>query len=140
MPITAKDSVDVAILVNDLAKSLDFYQSIPGTEKVSADQTKAAAVNTVGAEAAKTLPPAAMVRYGTTLVKLFQSPKPLSRQPEGPRLGLNGLTFRLDSLDGFTAQLKKKGVQYTVQEGGKFPIVVAKDPDGNLVEFVQQRA
>jgi catechol 2,3-dioxygenase-like lactoylglutathione lyase family enzyme len=125
----AKDSVDVGILVCDIKKSLDFYQGILGLEKIEELPTAFGTLH--------------RLRYGTSDIKLIA---PKAVPPTGPiglekQLGIRYLTFVIRDLRGLCATLKEKGVEFTMPETQIRPgtrIAMVKDPDGNIVEFVER--
>jgi catechol 2,3-dioxygenase-like lactoylglutathione lyase family enzyme len=124
----AKDSVDLLIFVGDIRKSLDFYQGILGLEKTQELQTPFGTSH--------------RLRYGSSLVKLMD---PKQVPPAGPiglekQLGIRCLSFVIRDLSGVCTVLKEKGVEFTVPETQVLPdmrIAMVKDPDGNIIEFVE---
>jgi catechol 2,3-dioxygenase-like lactoylglutathione lyase family enzyme len=126
----AKDSVDLCIVVSDIRKSLAFYQGILGLEKAEEVQTPFGNVH--------------RLRYGTSLVKIMD---PKQVPPAGPiglekQLGIRFLSFVIRNLSGVCTVLKEKGVEFTVPETEVLPgmcIAMVKDPDANIVEFVEHR-
>lgn len=124
----AKNSVDLCIVVSDIRKSLDFFQGTLGLEKTQELQTPYGNVH--------------RLRYGTSLVKLMD---PKHVPPAGPiglekQLGIRFLSFVIRDLSGVCTVLREKGVQFTVPETRVLPdmrIAMVKDPDGNIVEFVE---
>ena len=125
----AKDSVDLLIFVNDIRKSLDFYQGTLGLEKTEEVQTPFGTVH--------------RLRFGTSLVKLMDSKQV---PPVGPiglekQLGIRCLSFVIRDLNGVCTVLKEKGVEFTMPETQVLPdtrVAMVKDPDGNIVEFVER--
>ena len=125
----AKDSVDVGIFVSDIKKSLDFYQGILGLEKTEEVQTGFGTLH--------------RLRYGTSDVKLMN---PKKVPPAGligleKQLGIRYLTFVIRDLSDLCAVLKQKGVEFTIPETQIRPgtrIAMVKDPDGNIIEFVER--
>jgi len=125
----AKDSVDVGIFVSDIKKSLDFYQGILGLEKTEEVQTGFGTLH--------------RLRYGTSDVKLMD---PKKVPPAGligleKQLGIRYLTFVIRDLSDLCAVLKQKGVEFTIPETQIRPgtrIAMVKDPDGNIIEFVER--
>lgn len=125
----AKDSVDVGIFVSDIKKSLDFYQGILGLEKTEELPTAFGTLH--------------RLRYGTSDIKLMD---PKAAPPAGPigldkQLGIRYLTFVIRNLSGLCATLREKGVEFTIPETQIRPgtrIAMVKDPDGNIVEFVER--
>ena len=125
----AKDSVDVGIFVSNIKKSLDFYQGILGLEKTEEVQTGFGTLH--------------RLRYGTSDVKLMD---PKKVPPAGligleKQLGIRYLTFVIRDLSDLCAVLKQKGVEFTIPETQIRPgtrIAMVKDPDGNIIEFVER--
>ena len=124
----AKDSVELLIFVSDIKKSLDFYQGTLGLEKTQEVQTPFGTVH--------------RLRYGTSIVKLMD---PKQVPPAGPiglekQLGIRCLSFVIRDLSGVCTVLKEKGVEFTMPETQVLPdrrIAMVKDPDGNIIEFVE---
>jgi hypothetical protein len=83
------------------------------------------------------------LRYGTSLVKLMD---PKQAPPAGPigldkQLGIRCLSFVIRDLSDVCMVLKEKGVEFTVPETQVLPdtrIAMVKDPDGNIIEFVER--
>lgn len=125
----AKDSVDVGIFVSDIKKSLDFYQSILGLEKTEELSTGFGTLH--------------RLRFGTSDVKLMDPKKvpPAGAIGLEKQLGIRYLTFVIRDLSGLCATLKEKGVEFTIPETQIRPgtrIAMVKDPDGNILEFVER--
>ena len=125
----AKDSLDIGILVSNINASLNFYQNILGLkfiEKIPAS-------------------PGTMhrLRFGNSDFKLID-PSPMP--PKGPiglgaQLGIRYVTFPVKNLSRICAELEKKGIEFVVKEKEIRPgvrIAMVKDPDGNVVEFVDR--
>lgn len=125
----AKDSVDVGIFVRDIQKSLAFYHGLLGLAKIEELPTPFGTLH--------------RLRYGTSDIKLID---PKTVPPAGPiglekQLGIRYLTFVIRDLSGLCATLKEKGVEFTIPETQIRPgtrIAMVKDPDGNIVEFVER--
>ena len=125
----AKDSVDIGIFVSDIKKSLAFYQGILGLEKIEEMQTGFGTLN--------------RLRYGTTDIKLMDPKKVPSAGTIGleKQLGFRYITFVIHDLSGLCTVLKEKGVEFTIPETQIRPgtrIAMVKDPDGNILEFVER--
>jgi catechol 2,3-dioxygenase-like lactoylglutathione lyase family enzyme len=125
----AKDSVDVGIFVSDIKKSLDFYHGILGLEKIEELPTGFGTLH--------------RLRFGTSDVKLMDPKKVPSAGAIGleKQLGIRYLTFVIRDLTGLCAELKGKGVEFTIPETQIRPgtrIAMVKDPDGNILEFVER--
>lgn len=125
----ANDSVEFLIFVSDIRRSLDFYEGTLGLEKTQEVPTPFGTVH--------------RLRYGTSVVKLMD-PKPVP--PAGPvglerQLGIRCLSFVIHDLTGVCTVLREKGVEFTMPETQVLPdrrIAMVKDPDGNILEFVER--
>jgi catechol 2,3-dioxygenase-like lactoylglutathione lyase family enzyme len=125
----AKDSLDLGMIVSDIDKSREFYQDMLG---LKFDGTMDLDFGT-------------LYRYlfGTSVIKLIM-PK---EEPPGPgaigldkQLGFRYITFFVTNISELCAGLKDKGVEFVTEEMEFVPgkcIAMVKDPDGNMVEFVQ---
>jgi len=125
----AKDSVDIGIFVSDIKKSLDFYNGLLGLEKIEELQTGFGTLH--------------RLRFGTTDVKLMDPKKvpPVGSIGLEKQLGFRYITFVIRDLSGLCAALKDKGVEFTIPETQIRPgtrIAMVKDPDGNIIEFVER--
>jgi len=66
--------------------------------------------------------------------------------PAGPigldkKLGIRCLSFVIRDLSGVCTVLEEKGVEFTVPKTQVLPdtrIAMVKDPDGNIIEFVER--
>jgi catechol 2,3-dioxygenase-like lactoylglutathione lyase family enzyme len=125
----AKDSLDVGMIVSDIDKARDFYENLLGLKF----------------EGTMNLPFGTMYRFlfGTSLIKLImpsRTPPPAGAIGLERQLGFRYITFFVKNLSELSADLRAKGVEFTVPEREIVPgrkIAMVKDPDGNIVEFVQ---
>jgi len=125
----AKESLDVGMIVSDIDKSREFYENMLGLKF----------------EGTMNLPFGTMYRFlfGTSLVKLImpnQTPPPAGAIGLEKQLGFRYITFFIENLSELCTDLKGKAVEFTVPEREFVPgrkIAMVKDPDGNIVEFVQ---
>jgi catechol 2,3-dioxygenase-like lactoylglutathione lyase family enzyme len=127
----AKDSLDLGILVSDIQKSLDFYQ------------------NTLGLRFIEKVPvwfgTMYRLRFGSSDFKLLD---PDTLPPSGPiglesQLGFRYVTFVVKNLSQVCTDLRAREIEFVVPENETRPgvrIAMVKDPDGNIVEFVQRTA
>ena len=125
----AKDSVDIGIFVSDIKKSLEFYQGTLGLETTEELPTGFGTLH--------------RLRFGTSDVKLMDPKKvpPAGAIGLEKQLGIRYLTFVIRDLTGLCAELKGKGVEFTIPETQIRPgtrIAMVKDPDGNIIEFVER--
>jgi catechol 2,3-dioxygenase-like lactoylglutathione lyase family enzyme len=125
----AKDSLDLGILVSDIKASLNFYQNILGLEFVGITPVWFGTMH--------------RLRFGTSDFKLVD---PKTVPPKGAiglekQLGFRYVTFVIKNLTELCAELKGKGVEFTLPETEVRPgvrVAMVKDPDGNIVEFVER--
>lgn len=125
----AKSSLDLGVVVSDIQASLNFYQNLLGLELVGTVPLWFGMMH--------------RLRFGTSDFKLID---PKVTPPRGAvgldqQLGFRYVTFVIENLSEFCAELLEKGVEFTLPEKEIRPgvrIAMVKDPDGNIVEFVQR--
>ena len=125
----AKDSLDLGIVTSDIKASLNFYQNILGLEFVGITPVWFGTMH--------------RLRFGTSDFKLIE---PTTVPPKGTiglekQLGFRYVTFVITNLSEICAELKSKGIEFTLTEREIRPgvrIAMVKDPDGNIVEFVER--
>ena len=124
-----KESLDIGILVSDIKASLNFYQNILGLKFVE--------------ELSGSFGTMYRLRFGSSDFKLID---PKTRAPKGSigiesQLGFRYVTFVIRNLSKLCAELLSNGVEFVVREKEARPgvrIAMVKDPDGNIVEFVER--
>ena len=127
----AKDSLDLGIVVSDIKKSLDFYQNTLGLKYVEKIPVWFGTMH--------------RLRFGSSDFKLID---PDTLPPKGPiglesQLGFRYVTFVVKNLSQVCTALHAQGIEFVVPENEVRPgvrIAMVKDPDGNIVEFVQRTA
>jgi catechol 2,3-dioxygenase-like lactoylglutathione lyase family enzyme len=125
----AKDSLDLGILVSDIKASLNFYQNILGLEVIGSNPVWFGTIH--------------RLRFGTSDFKLVD---PKTVPPKGAvglekQLGFRYVTFVIKNLTELCGDLKGKGIEFALPETQIRPgtrIAMVKDPDGNIVEFVER--
>jgi len=125
----AKESIDLAVIVRNINDSLNFYKNILGMEFVGITPVWFGTMH--------------RLRFGTSDFKLIE---PKTLPPQGAiglenQLGFRYVTFVIENLSQLCSELKSKGIEFTVQETEVRPgvlIAMVKDPDANIVEFVQR--
>lgn len=125
----AKDSLDLGIVVSDIKASLNFYQDILGLTFVGKFPMMVGTMY--------------RMRFGSSEFKLIE---PNTVPPKGAigldtQLGFRYVTFVVQNLSELCADLKSKGIEFLIPERELRPgvrIAMAKDPDGNIVEFVER--
>jgi catechol 2,3-dioxygenase-like lactoylglutathione lyase family enzyme len=125
----AKDSMDLGILASDIKASLNFYQNLLGLQFVGNSEVWFGTMH--------------RLRFGTSDFKLIE---PKTVPPKGAvglekQLGFRYVTFVIKNLSELCTELKAKGVEFALPEKEIRPgvrIAMVKDPDGNIVEFVER--
>ena len=125
----AKDSLDLGILVSDIEASLNFYQNLLGLQFVGKTPVWFGTMH--------------RLRFGTSDFKLIE---PNTVPPHGAmgletRLGFRYVTFVVQNLTELCSKLRSEGIEFALPEKEIRPgirIAMVKDPDGNIVEFVER--
>lgn len=125
----AKNSLDIGVIVSDIKASLNFYQNILGLEFVGTVPLWFGTMH--------------RLRFGTSDFKLIE---PKAVPPRGAvglenQLGFRYVTFVIENLSELCHHLQKIGIEFTLPEKEIRPgvrIAMVKDPDGNVVEFVER--
>ena len=125
---SAKDSLDLGVVVGDIQASLAFYRDTLGLPYVGS--------NAVGFGTLHRL------RFGTSDFKLIDPAGPAPAGPKGLTacLGLRYVTFVITNLDEVCEKLAALGTTFEIEPVEIRPgvrIAMVHDPDGNVVEFVQ---
>jgi len=126
----AKDSLDLGIIVSDIKASLHFYQNLLGLQFIGEMPLWFGTMH--------------RLRFGSSDFKLID---PHKRPPKGPvglesQLGFRYVTFVIKNLSKLCEELRSKGIEFAVPEKEMRPgvrIAMVKDPDGNIVEFVERK-
>ena len=124
-----KSCVDIGIVVSDISKSLAFYEGLLGLEKIGEMPLWFGTMHRMG--------------FGDSFVKLID---PKEVPPAGPQglakgLGFRYLTFQISNIDEICAACTSAGVEFEIEKQELMPgvtIAMVRDPDGNVVEFVQR--
>ena len=125
----AKESLDLGILVSDINASLKFYQDILGLKFIEKIPVWFGTMY--------------RLRFGTSDFKLIA---PRTMPPKGPigleaQIGIRYITFVIKNLSAVCAKLQEKGFVFEIPEKEARPgvkIAMVRDPDGNIVEFVER--
>jgi len=125
----AKDSLDLGIIVSDIKASLHFYQDLLGLEFVGITPVWFGTMH--------------RLRFGTSDFKLIAPQKVPPKGAAGleTQVGFRYVTFLVKNLSELCADLKGKGIEFALEEKEIRPgtrIAMVKDPDGNIVEFVER--
>ena len=125
----AKDSLDLGILVSDINTSLKFYQDLLGLKFIEKIPVWFGTMY--------------RLRFGNSDFKLID---PKNKPPKGPvgldaQIGFRYVTFVIKNISKVCEELKKKGIEFEIPEKEIRPgakIAMVRDPDGNVVEFVER--
>ena len=125
----AKDSMDLGVLVGDIQASLHFYQELLGLKFIEKIPVWFGTMY--------------RLRFGTSDFKLID---PSARPPQGligleSQVGFRYVTFVIKNLSDLCKELRSKGIAFEVPEKELRPgvrIAMVRDPDGNVVEFVER--
>ncbi len=125
----AKDSLDLGILVSDINTSLKFYQDLLGLKFIEKIPVWFGTMY--------------RLRFGNSDFKLID---PKNKPPKGPvgldaQIGFRYVTFVIKNISKVCEELKKKGIDFEIPEKEIRPgvkIAMVRDPDGNVVEFVER--
>jgi len=126
-----KDSLDLGIIVGDIKASLNFYKDTLGLEFVGLTPVWFGTMH--------------RLRFGSSDFKMIE-PARDKVPPRGAvgleaQLGFRYVTFVVKNLSELCQELKAKGVEFALPEKEVRPgtrIAMVKDPDGNIVEFVER--
>jgi catechol 2,3-dioxygenase-like lactoylglutathione lyase family enzyme len=131
--------IDIAITCSHFEESLHFYRDLLGLEvvlelQIPEDLATGAGLAPSGFRQVR-------LKAGDTLIKLMQIASPPPRRTHDFAAGVRWLTFFVENVWETRDALRAKGVRFltepaAVPDGGG--VVCALDPDGILIEFVQQ--
>jgi catechol 2,3-dioxygenase-like lactoylglutathione lyase family enzyme len=126
----AKNSLDIGVIVSDIKASLHFYQNLLGLEFVGTMPLWFGTMH--------------RLRFGESDFKLIEPKEvpPVGASGLEKQLGFRYVTFVIENLSQLCDDLKKNGLEFTVPEREIRPgvrIAMVKDPDGNIVEFVERK-
>ncbi len=112
----------ISMLVENTAKSLQFYRDILGIQTVERPELGF---------------PGAWLGLGEQQIHLLELPNPdpiTGRPPHGGRD--RHLALTVQNLDSLSEKLKQAGIDYTLSQSGRAALF-CRDPDGNGLEFIQ---
>jgi catechol 2,3-dioxygenase-like lactoylglutathione lyase family enzyme len=146
----SSDVFDLGVVVSDVEKSVAFYTNAVGMQKVGAFSVDAETATKAGLTANQKLDVTVLAcSDGATAarLKLMAFPeapgKPSDNSTIHAQLGFSYLTLKVKSVDAALARLEKAGVKPMGKGPAAIPgrepatfILLAHDPDGNIVEMV----
>ena len=130
MPLVAgKKAIDIGVIVSDINASLNFYVELLGLEKIQETPLWFGMMHRLA--------------FGDSFIKLID---PKTIPPQGSpnledNLGFRYLTLQVSNIDALCEELGRKGIEFTLKKKEYMPgvtIAMVKDPDGNIVEFVER--
>ncbi len=125
----AKNCLDIGIIVKDIGASLAFYRDVLGLAKTEELPTPFGKLH--------------RLVFGNSFVKLIDPKKAPEGGPRGltAQLGFRYLTFQIVNIDEMCAACEKAGAVFEMPKRELMPgvtVAMVRDPDGNVVEFVQR--
>ena len=130
---TARIAVDAGVVVADMEQALGFYRDLLGLPVVAEVTTSLIGKGRM-----------VQLKHGASLIKLVQMDEaPSERTPTGiPTVfGYRYITLMVTDLDAIIAKIEQGAVPIALpvtELGNGARIVMVEDPDGNIVEFVQE--
>ncbi|MFC1886843.1 VOC family protein [Thermodesulfobacteriota bacterium] len=124
-----KDAADIGIYAKDIQKSLDFYQGILGLKKTQELKGLTGTIH--------------RLEYGKTDIKLIDPTEPPPIGPIGinKQLGFRYITFVIKNIKKLCETLEEKGIEFErplTETRPGITIAMVRDPDGNVIEFVER--
>jgi len=124
-----KNCVDIGLVVKDITASLAFYCDVLGLAKTEELPTPFGRLH--------------RLVFGNSFIKLIDPKKIPDAGPSGlsAQLGFRYLTFQIGNIDEVCAACEKAGAFFEFPKQELMPgvtIAMVRDPDGNVVEFVQR--
>ena len=125
----AKNALDIGIVVSDIQASLAFYEGVLGLTKIQELPLWFGTMH--------------RLQFADSFVKLIDPKKvpPAGTLGLEHALGFRYLTFPVTNIDEVCAACAKAGVEFDIEKKEFMPgvtIAMVRDPDGNVVEFVQR--
>ena len=117
--VPGKNAIDVGIVVTDIEKSLKFYVTHLGLEKIQEVPVPFGKMHRLA--------------FGNSFL-------PEDKKLE-QRSGYRYITLQIDNIDEICGQLRSLNIDFTLDKTEFMPgvfIAMVKDPDGNVVEFVER--
>ena len=125
--------MDIGVIVTDLERSLGFYRDLLGLPVVAESTTSLIGSGRM-----------IQLKYGESLIKLIALDKtPSERGPTGisAACGYRYMTLLTADITAVIAKLEQEAVTIALpvtRLGNGAMIAMVEDPDGNIVEFVQE--
>ena len=124
-----KSCIDIGILCSDIDASLAFYVDLLGLEKVQEMPVPFGTMH--------------RLTFGDSFVKLIDPNKvpPPAELGLTAHIGFRYMTFQISNIDAMCDECAQAGIPFDIEKTELMPgvtIAMVRDPDGNVVEFVQR--
>ena len=132
-PANPRIAVDAGVLVTDLERSLGFYRDLIGLPVIAEITTSLIGKGRM-----------VQLQHGASLIKLVemeQSPTQTSPAGLSSAFGYRYITLMITDMDAMMEKIEQANVPIALPLttlGNGAQIVMVEDPDGNVVEFVQE--
>ncbi|KAI9010190.1 Glyoxalase/Bleomycin resistance protein/Dihydroxybiphenyl dioxygenase [Hyaloraphidium curvatum] len=128
----AKQALDLGIICSDIEKSLAFYRDLLGLPKSGELEIPGMGIMH-------------RLTFGDSDLKLWDPAKVPAAGELGlmAGLGFRYITFKIDNLEEVCKACEEAGVKFDAPRREAFPgvwLALVRDPDGNVVEFVEMAA
>ncbi len=126
-------AIDVGIVVNDMGEALGFYRDVIGLPVVAEVRTSLIGAGTM-----------VQLSHGASLIKLLEMDEPPAVESPAGITGAYGhryITLMVEEIDPVVSKLEQAGTPVAMdltELGNGAKIIMVEDPDGNIVEFVQE--
>lgn len=126
-------AVDAGVLVANMEQSLDFYRDLIGLPVIAEITTSLIGKGRM-----------VQLQHGASLIKLVEMEEsPSQNSPSGlsSALGYRYITLMITNMDEMMRKIEQAAVPIALpltKLGNGAQIVMVEDPDGNVVEFVQE--
>ena len=126
-------AVDVGIVVTNMEASLSFYQDLLGLRVVAEVRTSLIGAGTM-----------VQLEHGESLIKLIEMDDPPSAEPVrgiAATFGHRYITLMVPDIAPYVSRFGNVGIPVVMPLtvlGNGAKIMMIEDPDGNIVEFVQE--
>lgn len=133
------------IVVNDLEKSLHFYRDLLGLKIQREMMEEGEFIDNISALQKVKVKTIKMSADSGSLVELLwykSHPRKPNLKKEICEIGASHLAFTVDNLDYEYKRLKENGVKFNcppqISPDGKAKVTFCRDPDGTLIELVEE--
>jgi catechol 2,3-dioxygenase-like lactoylglutathione lyase family enzyme len=141
-----RDIRHFGIVVRDMERSLAFYRDLLGMTVRNRKEEKGTYLDTLlGVKNGEILTVKLSSGAGSSLLELIEFISPRDADPrrlEAYSVGPTHVALTVGDLGELPAALKKNGIRFLsepmVSPDGKVRLVFCRDPDGNLVELVEE--